>query len=79
MLTKKGQHAEQFVGFGHKPKLMARFKERIEDYSNFWMGIQKMCEHYLVCVLFVFAYVRCIYLYVYDDDVHDILIYSLCV
>jgi hypothetical protein len=31
-LTKKGQHAEHFVGFARNPKLMQRFKDRINEY-----------------------------------------------
>ena len=30
LLTKKGQHVEQFIGFASKPRLMARFRERME-------------------------------------------------
>jgi calcium/calmodulin-dependent protein kinase I len=50
ILTKKGQHAEQFVSFAHKPKLLARFMERVVDYRNFWEGIKTMSQTYLVGV-----------------------------
>ena len=43
-LTKKGQTAEQFIAFAHKPKLMARFQERMQDYRNFWKGVRGMCH-----------------------------------
>lgn len=46
-LTKKGQHVEQFVGFSSKPRLMARFMERIEEYKRFWEGIAVMCSTYI--------------------------------
>lgn len=48
MLTKKGLHAEQFIQFSHKPKLYARFMERVVDYRNFWEGIKAMSQQYLV-------------------------------
>lgn len=32
LLSKKGQHAEQFVGFARNPKLLSRFKERLTEY-----------------------------------------------
>lgn len=32
LLSKKGQHAEQFVGFSRNPKLLARFKDRLGEY-----------------------------------------------
>jgi hypothetical protein len=32
LLSKKGQHAEQFVGFARNPKLLSRFKERLSEY-----------------------------------------------
>lgn len=50
ILTKKGQHAEQFVSFAHKPKLLARFMERVVDYRKFWESIKAMCQNYLVGV-----------------------------
>ena len=31
-LTKKGQHAEHFVGFAQHPNLMQRFQERVNEY-----------------------------------------------
>ncbi|CAE7587893.1 unnamed protein product, partial [Symbiodinium microadriaticum] len=31
-LTKKGQHTEHFVGFAKNPKLIQRFKERVNEY-----------------------------------------------
>jgi hypothetical protein len=50
ILTKKGQHTEQFISFAHKPKLLARFMDRVVDYRNFWEGIKTMCQSYLVGV-----------------------------
>ena len=47
LLTKKGQLAEQFVGFAHKPALMARFRQLMTDYGRFWKGIQNMCNNYI--------------------------------
>jgi len=47
LLTKKGQLAEQFVGFAHKPQLMARFRQLMNDYGRFWEGIQRMCRNYI--------------------------------
>ena len=47
LLTKKGQHVEQFIGFATKPKLMARFKERIEEYKRFWEGVSMMASNYI--------------------------------
>ena len=47
VLTKKGQHMEQFVGFSNKPRLMARFRERMEEYKRFWEGINIMCSNYV--------------------------------
>lgn len=46
-LTKKGQHVEQFIGFSSKPRLMARFRERIEEYKRFWESISIMCTNYV--------------------------------
>lgn len=46
VLTKKGQHVEQFIGFASKPRLLARFKERLEEYKRFWEGVQLMCANY---------------------------------
>jgi hypothetical protein len=48
MLSKKGQHAEQFVGFSHNPKLHQRFKERVSEYKNFWEGVMSTCSTYLM-------------------------------
>mmetsp|Transcript_7380 Transcript_7380/g.12421 ORF Transcript_7380/g.12421 Transcript_7380/m.12421 type:complete len:993 (-) Transcript_7380:289-3267(-) len=48
MLSKKGQHAEQFVGFSHNPKLRQRFQERVGEYKNFWEGVMSMCSTYLM-------------------------------
>lgn len=48
MLTKKGLHAEQFIQFAHKPKLLARFMERVDDYRHFWERVQAMSQQYLV-------------------------------
>lgn len=47
LLTKKGMHVEQFLGFASKPKLMARFKERIEEYKRFWEGVSMMASNYI--------------------------------
>lgn len=47
LLTKKGQHAEQFTGYARKPKLMARFRERIEEYRRFWENVELTCTNYL--------------------------------
>jgi len=47
LLTKKGQHVEQFIGFSSKPRLMARFRERMEEYKRFWEGIRLMCANYV--------------------------------
>lgn len=44
-LTKKGQHAEHFVGFARNPKLMQRFKDRINEYRYFY---GKAHIHYLL-------------------------------
>lgn len=46
-ITKKGQHVEQFVGYAKNPRLLARFKERIEEYKRFWEGISIMCSNYV--------------------------------
>ncbi len=46
-LTKKGQHVEQFVGYAKNPRLLARFRERIEEYKRFWEGISLMCNNYV--------------------------------
>jgi hypothetical protein len=50
VLTKKGQHVEQFIGFASKPKLMARFMERLEEYKRFWEGVSYMCNAYITGV-----------------------------
>eukprot|EP01039_Chlorochromonas_danica_P009194 gene9194-10154_t len=47
LLTKKGQHVEQFIGFSSKPRLMARFRERMEEYKRFWEGVRIMCANYV--------------------------------
>jgi serine/threonine protein kinase len=47
MLTKKGQRAEQFVGFGNKPQLMNRFRQLMNDYGRFWSGVKTMCHNYI--------------------------------
>lgn len=49
-LTKKGQHAEQFISFGHNPKLLERFKERLSEYQLFWENILSMSSAYLQAV-----------------------------
>ncbi len=50
LLTKKGQHVEQFIGFSSKPRLMARFRERMEEYKRFWEGVRMMCSNYIAGV-----------------------------
>lgn len=50
LLTKKGQHVEQFIGFASKPRLMARFRERMEEYKRFWEGVKMMCSNYIAGV-----------------------------
>jgi hypothetical protein len=50
LLTKKGQHVEQFIGFSSKPRLMARFRERMEEYKRFWEGVSSMCANYIAGV-----------------------------
>ena len=50
LLTKKGQHAEQFIGFATKPRLMARFRERMEEYKRFWENVSIMCSNYIAGV-----------------------------
>ena len=50
VITKKGQHVEQFIGFATKPRLMARFRERLEEYKRFWEGVNMMCSSYIVGV-----------------------------
>ena len=47
VLTKKGQHVEQLIGFGQKPKLFARFQERMGEYRQFWEGVQDLCKNYI--------------------------------
>eukprot|EP01035_Chromulina_nebulosa_P018778 gene18778-24545_t len=47
VLTKKGQHVEQFIGFSQKPKLLARFQERMEEYKRFWEGVSLMSNNYI--------------------------------
>lgn len=47
LLTKKGQHVEQFIGFSSKPRLMARFRERMDEYKRFWEGVRMMCSNYV--------------------------------
>lgn len=47
VLAKKGQHTEQFVAFANKPRLLSRFKERLAEYSEFWIGIRDMCSKYV--------------------------------
>jgi len=50
LLSKKGEHVEQFVGFATKPKLMARFLERMEEYKRFWENVSMMCSNYIAGV-----------------------------
>lgn len=47
VLTKKGEHAEQFIGFASKPRLMARFKERLEEYKRFWENVNGHCKAFI--------------------------------
>lgn len=51
VLSKKGQHAEQFIGFSHNPKLHQRFKERVGEYKLFWEGVMSMCSTYLMGIV----------------------------
>ena len=46
MLTKKGQHVERLIGFSQKPRLMARFRERMHEYTRFWEGVSTLCKNY---------------------------------
>lgn len=46
-LTKKGQHMEHFIVFAKNPRLMVRFKERLEEYKRFWKQIGLNCSKYL--------------------------------
>ena len=48
VLTMKGRHAEKFISFSHNPKLMEKFKGRIEEYRQFWEGVSAMSGTYLV-------------------------------
>jgi len=50
LLSKKGEHVEQFVGFASKPKLKARFLERMEEYKRFWENVSMMCSNYIAGV-----------------------------
>eukprot|EP00601_Ochromonadales_sp_CCMP2298_P027966 CAMPEP_0173274590 /NCGR_PEP_ID=MMETSP1143-20121109/2522_1 /TAXON_ID=483371 /ORGANISM="non described non described, Strain CCMP2298" /LENGTH=901 /DNA_ID=CAMNT_0014211413 /DNA_START=111 /DNA_END=2812 /DNA_ORIENTATION=+ len=50
LLTKKGRHVEQFIGFANKPRLMARFRERLEEYKRFWENVSIMCSNYIAGV-----------------------------
>lgn len=50
VLTKKGQHVEHFIGFASKPRLLARFKERMEEYKRFWESIMTSCNNYVAGV-----------------------------
>jgi len=45
-LTRKGQHVEQLIGFAQKPRLMARFRERVEEYKQFWQQVAAHCQRY---------------------------------
>jgi len=47
VLIVKADHVERFVKFSQKPKLMERFHLRLEEYRHFWVGIQKVCRHFL--------------------------------
>ncbi len=48
ILTKKGQHVEQFIGFASKPRLLARFKERLEEYKRFWEDVETMSSSFIL-------------------------------
>ncbi len=60
LLSKKGQHAEQFISFSRNPKLLARFRERLGEYRSitfifalntsrkFWEGVMSMCHAYFM-------------------------------
>ena len=50
LLTKKGQHVEQFIEFASKPRLMTRFKDRMDEYKRFWEGVSRMCSNYVAGV-----------------------------
>jgi len=50
LLTKKGQHVEQFIEFASKPRLMTRFKDRMDEYKLFWEGVSRMCSNYVAGV-----------------------------
>ena len=47
VLTRKSQHAEQFISFAHKPRLLARFQERMQEYRIFWENVRTMCHNYI--------------------------------
>ena len=37
---------ERFVEYAHKPRLLARFHQRMGEYKQFWQSVQSMCHHY---------------------------------
>jgi serine/threonine protein kinase len=47
VLLRKGDMVEKFVQFGHKPKLMHRFQERMQDYQRFWASIRELANSYI--------------------------------
>ena len=47
MLTKKGQHVEKLIGFSQKPRLMARFQERMLEYKR-WVALHCIALHCIV-------------------------------
>lgn len=47
-LSKKGQHAELFVSFGHNKNLNKRFKERMAEYKSFWENVLSKSSAYLL-------------------------------
>ena len=50
LLTKKGQHFEQFIDYTTNPKLVSRFKYRIKEYKRFWESVIIMCTNYITGV-----------------------------
>ena len=35
------------ISFASKPKLLSRFKERLEEYKRFWESVSIMCSNYV--------------------------------
>lgn len=40
VLLQKSEHVERFVEFAHKPRLLSRFKQRMDEYKKFWESVQ---------------------------------------